>query len=442
MTKVMDDIFRPLAMSGRLLVACWPQLLLIGCLGVIARDLLLQGAVTVGLQFPLGGMVVLSLVVLAKLTVLVLMFVVLRPHMPALAQLRRSATKRAQETKREPVLAITAAAILPFFAYYAAWGFLGDTVREYSRMALAQAELGKSVEIFAILQSSGVLLSIALCWLIRFVAKRLNARASHPYWRLVIVATDATWIFIGLYALGVWKDQFIRWLGAGSLLQQANLDFFAPVTAAFAADQFIPVEFRPLPFWQQLQNLFFFALLPIVWLVMAAIINGYELSAPTAAAPAPSRSVTWRNWLKDFAKHFLGGYRSRYAPVWACLKLTLGAGLATLITFIIAYQAISWAGAWMWYGLTRLIGAHDLGTWQVFAGAISLFIGSPSELDGGILLDAIRVTLLAAVLETAVATGGEASASDRKVRSGFRTNPMRNKGIEAWQFNLKARRSK
>jgi hypothetical protein len=83
------------------------------------------------------------------------------------------------------------------------------------------------------------------------------------------------------------------------------------------------------------------------------------------------------------------------------------------MTFIIAYQAISWAGAWMWYGLTRLIGAHDLGTWQVFAGGISLFIGSPSELDGGILLDAIRVTLLAAVLETAVATAGES----RGVRS-------------------------
>ncbi|CAH2402042.1 hypothetical protein [Mesorhizobium ventifaucium] len=80
-------------------------------------------------------------------------------------------------------------------------------------MALAQADLGKSVDIFAILQLSGVALSIVICWLVRLAAKRLNARASHPYWRLLIVATDATWVFIGLYALGVWKDQFIRWLG-------------------------------------------------------------------------------------------------------------------------------------------------------------------------------------------------------------------------------------
>ena len=53
------------------------------------------------------------------------------------------------------------------------------------------------------------------------------------------------------------------------------------------------------------------------------------------------------------------------------------------------HLAISWAGAWTWYGLTRLIGAHDLGTWQIFADAISPFIGSPSEVDGGILLDAV-----------------------------------------------------
>jgi hypothetical protein len=407
MTKRLDDIVRPLALAGRLLGASWPQLLLIGCLGVIACDLLLQGAVKIGVQFPLGGMIALSLVVLAKLTVLVLMFVVLRPHMPALAGLRRDAAKGAEESKREPVLAITAAAVLPFFAYYAAWGFLGDTVRAYSRMALGQAELGKAADIFAILQSSGVVVAIVLCWMVRFAAKRLNARASHPYWRLAIVATDATWVFIGLYALGVWKDEFIRWLGAGSVLQQLGFEFPAPVTAALAADPFTPVEFQPRPFGEQLQNLFFFALLPMVWLVMAAIINGYELSAPAAPAPVPSRSSTWQNWLKDFVKYFLGGYRSRYAPVWTCLKLALGAGLATLITFVIAYQAISWAGAWTWYGLTRLIGAHDLTTWQVFADIISFFIGSPSELDGGVLLDPLRVVLLAAVLETAVATAAE-----------------------------------
>jgi hypothetical protein len=100
-------------------------------------------------------------------------------------------------------------------------------------------------------------------------------------------------------------------------------------------------------------------------------------------------------------------------PVWTCLKLTLGAGVAIVAGFVIAYQAVSWSGAWIWYGLTRLIGAHDLGTWQIFADVIGLFFGSPSELDGGILLDPIRVALLAAVLETAVGKAHAVSPSAR-----------------------------
>ena len=402
-----QDIVRPLALTARLLVACWPHLLLIGCLGIVVRDLLLNAAVTIGLENPLGGMVVLSLVVLAKLVMLVLMFAVLRPHLPALAALRQAAAGAAgrEGRSRDQILTVTAAAILPFFAYYAAWGFLGDTVREYSRRALANAPFGESVDIFSLLQSRGVILSIAACWLVRFVAKRLNARSAHPYWRLLIVAADASWIFIGLYALDVWKDDLIRWIGAGAALQEFSLDIAWPTLAAYAAENFVPVEFQPRPLGEQAQGLFFYALLPMVWLVMAAIINGYELSAASApAAPRPSRHSTWRKWISDFIAHFLGGYRSRYAPVWTCLKLTLSAGLATLITFVIAYRLIGWIGAWLWLLATRAIGAHDLITWQLFADVISVFIGSPSDLDGGILLDAMRIALLAAVLEYAVAS--------------------------------------
>jgi hypothetical protein len=142
--------------------------------------------------------------------------------------------------------------------------------------------------------------------------------------------------------------------------------------------------------------------LPLVWLVMAAIINGYEVSPAPVAAPASG--TIRRKWLRDFAKHFVGGYRSRYQPVWTCLRLTLSAGLATLLTFVVAYRALNWLGGWLWFGATRWIGAHDLDTWQVIADVIDVFIGSPSDLDGGILLDAVRIALLAAVLEYAVST--------------------------------------
>lgn len=402
---MLKDIAQLLALTASLLARFWPQLLVIGCIGYIARDLLLRAAVTVGFQHPLGGMVVLSLVVLAKLLVVVMMFAVLRPGLPGLAALRQEpagATTGAGWRKGgDRMLVITAAVILPFFAYYAAWGFLGDTVREYSRLALSRVALGGRLQIFELLKSQGLIASIVACWAIRWAAKRMNDRSQAPGWRLLIVAADASWIFIGLYALSVWKNDFIAWIGAGSLLENPDMGARVLSMTAHAAESFTPVEFRQPGFFEQMQNLFFYALLPFVWLVMAAIINGYDLSPAPAT---PSRATTWRKWLHDFATHFLGGYRARYRPVWNCLKLTLGAGLATLITFIIAYRALTWLGAWLWYGATHTLGPYDLGTWQAITSVLEIFIGSPSELNGGILLDAVRIALLAAVLEHAVTT--------------------------------------
>ena len=414
---VIADVGRPLALTARLLARFWPQLLLIGALGIVARDTLLYAAVRVGvtLQNPLAGMIVLSLVVLAKLMVVVMMFAVLRPGMPALSGLRQgpaasSGTTSEEDTPAgEHMLAVTAAVILPFFGYYAAWGFLSDTVREYSRLALTRQAYGEKVAIFDLVHSPGWIASIAACWAIRWFAKRMNARAQQPYWRLLIVAANACWIFIGLYALSVLKTEFINWVGAASMLQSLNDRLPAFSMTAFAADGAIagtaPVEFRPVPPFEQAQSLFFYILLPLVWLVMAAIINGYELSSK-APPPPPmkSRADTWRKWLSDFVMHFVGGYRTRYQPVWTCLRLTLSAGLPTLITFVIAYRAIGWLGAWLWLAATRFIGADDFTTWQFIADIISVFIGSPSDLDGGILFDAARIALLAGTLEYAVAS--------------------------------------
>jgi hypothetical protein len=398
------DIVRPLALAGTLLGRFWPQLLLIGSIGYIAHDLLLLAAVRVGHQNALGGMLVLSLVVLTKLLVVVLMFLVLHPGMPAVSALReqsRAATGN-RSGRQDRVFALTAATVLPFFAYYAAWGFLGDTVREYSRLVVDEVRYGTAFNAFDLAHSSGFAISIVVCWAIRWFAKRMSARARVPYWRLLVVAADASWIFIGLYAIGIWKTDLIKWIGSEALLQRLSAVLPSLTMAAQAADRFTPVELRPVGFYEQAKALFFYALLPLVWLVMAAIINGYEVSP--AAAAAPAGDTVHRKWLRDFVKHFIGGYRSRYRPVWTCLRLTLSAGLPTLLIFVIAYRALNWLGGWLWFAATRWIDVHGLDSWRLVADVIDVFIGSPSDLDGGILLDAVRIALLAGVLEYAVST--------------------------------------
>ncbi|MET3790521.1 hypothetical protein [Aquamicrobium terrae] len=74
------------------------------------------------------------------------------------------------------------------------------------------------------------------------------------------------------------------------------------------------------------------------------------------------------------------------------------------------YRVIGWAGAWLW--ATHMLGPFEGDTWQVLA-ALLVFIGSPSELSGGILLDAIRIAPLAGVLEHAVSSEAQGATPAR-----------------------------
>jgi hypothetical protein len=49
-----------------------------------------------------------------------------------------------------------------------------------------------------------------------------------------------------------------------------------------------------------------------------------------------------------------------------------------------------------------LLGPYEIATWQRLGDVLEILVGSPTELDGGIILDAIRIALLAAVLEYAL----------------------------------------
>ena len=407
-------VLTPLELTARLLWRFWPQLLLLGAIGYVLRDVLLTVAVKAGLQNALAGMVILSLVVLTKLAVIVMMFAVLRPALPGVLSLKRSARPASaaigddSSPLASSLLTLTAAAILPFFVYYAAWGFLGNVVREYSRIALANLPFGESAHFLDVMQSQWLIGSIVVCWIIRWFAKRMSKTAKSPYWHFLVVAADASWMFIGLYGLSVYRDQLIERIGAGTLSISGSL----LGSTAWAADGFTPVEFAPPDFLDQVEALALFALLPIIWLVMAAIIAGYDVNAVGKSDPAKP-AAAWRKSLEGFISYFIKDYRERYQPVWRCMRLILSAGVAPILTLVIAYQFIGWCGAWLWVIATRAIGALDLATWQVLSSPIAVFIGSPADLDGGILLDAVRICLLAGVLEYAVSSGMKRDAEDK-----------------------------
>ncbi len=132
--RMLRDVAGFITLAARLLWHFWPHLLLTGIVGLIARELLLQGAVRAGFYAPLAGMIVLSLVVLVKLLVVVVMLNCLRPALPALAKLRGSAASVStdRDGRRADRLFVLTAAVSrdPSTGPYdiATWQRLGDVL--------------------------------------------------------------------------------------------------------------------------------------------------------------------------------------------------------------------------------------------------------------------------------------------------------------------------
>jgi len=398
------------------------MLICIAAAGALIGDLLLPLAVKAGFANALAGFVVLSLIVLTKLVTVVAMCLSLRPAMPSVAALFpvKAGTDATDSAPKEPGwLGVVAIAIIPFFAYYAAWGFLGDTVRDYSLLALDMAAFGQKLSLFDVPATLWLGIAVAFAFGVRRLAKLMQTRSSRPAWQFVIVLCDANWIFIGLYALTGWKNAVWSWIGAGGPLPYLIRvrDFFLGLIGKAQAATPVAVDLAPPSLESSAQGLFLYALLPLVWLLMAAVIYGFDmkdaaaLSSHRRTAAALSRYGRLPKFLREFIDHFVAGYRSRYLPIANSVRLAFGAGLAVLIGFVLLYRVIGWVAAWGWIGLAHLIGPQELPAWQVLVSIIAFFLGGPSDIRGAILVDALRICLIAAVVEQAAAKRAEALTS-------------------------------
>ncbi|RVA67110.1 hypothetical protein, partial [Mesorhizobium sp. M7A.F.Ca.CA.001.08.1.1] len=285
------DIIRPITLGFSLLLRFWPQLIALVLAGVMVGDLLMLLAAKVALANHFAGLAMLTLVALAQLVVTVAMFHVLRPGLPHVVAAQRGADKAATtETQTKPgaeadrrgsrLVRMITIALLPFFAYYAAWGFLGDIVRQYSRETLDQADFGQSADVLDVLDSRWLLVSVAVSWLIRRLAKFMQAKTgAESFWQIVVVICETNWIFVGLYVISRWKDSALQWLMSRNFwsVLQASVDGLANPVPMVSAAPMVPVEISSIAPSTAAINLFFFMLLPLIWLVMAALIYGYDV---------------------------------------------------------------------------------------------------------------------------------------------------------------------
>ena len=380
----------------------WPPLVALVLAGYVADAWLMRGIVEVGIRNHVAGLTLLAPLVVVQLVVVVAMFHVLRPSLPSLTQpLAAPAEATAPADRFTAVLAL---ALVPFFAYYAAWGFLGETIREYSLAGLERDPFGQNGGLLDTGKSWGLVVSVAASWLVRRYAKAREARKHSPWWQGLIVVCEANWAFIGLFVVTRWKDVATKWLESRVVWQYVGgadpaADVAAPVLAPTVLDALSNAA----------QGLFLAALLPIVWLALTALIFGRDLSekALLATDKRLERVVTGYDALPAIVRRFgddvVKGYRSRYVPVANSVRLTLHAGLPLLATFCVAYRGLEWLSAYAWIGVTQLVGPQPLDLWRPLGDALALLVGGPLRTTASLVFEPLRICLLAATLELGVA---------------------------------------
>jgi len=421
-TATVRPLFLLPVLTIRLLWRFWPQLMALWTLGIIGNSLINQFAVMIGHLNPLAGLSSLALIVLLKLVIIVAMFQTVRPGLPSLDAASRLAghsgrndTRKGDEAeaaapKFTSILALT---LVPFFVYYAAWGFLGDTIREYSQLSLDLMMFGEAVNPLEFGGGAWLFVSVVIAWIVRRFAKAMHKRSKAAIWPIVIVVCEANWAFIGLYVISDWQDEIRAWVA--HLPETLGLFFglIDPVSNAAAATVLPPMaEQLPTTFWDDGQKVFFYALYPVVWLTLAALVYGYDINGERPLvggrlSRAVSRWEALPKSLRDFISHFISGTAKRYRALAEGVGLALGSGIVLAVAAIVLYRLLGWGTAWTWFYLAQWIGPHERSLWQLIFQGIGLLLGDPSAPGDGVLTMPIKICLLAATLEIGFAQGRE-----------------------------------
>ena len=420
-----------LTLSLRLFLGFGAVLSALWAAGALGTQLLLLLAVEIGMLSRLLGLFALAPVILLQLLVFVAMFVILRRGMagregqrtdgpPPPASAHTADASDPAPAPPEALAGLLLIALVPFYGYYAGWGLLGDTLRSYTQVfyttQMARTDFTRPEPVPTALeigQTGWVILAVALIWAVRRAAKAIHARTGAGIWPLVVVACEATWALLGLYVLTGWKTALAGWL-ATLPAPGEMLGWVVPAAGAAAAmgagigdGQAIPVDWpQPQALWPWLVGLFWYAMLPLVWFNLGAIVYGHDLHridsrTRRVAGGALDRWRALPRPVTDFIGHFWAGLVKRWHAVINGVLLAASAGVALTVSVLVLWRLVAWAGNWAWIGLARLIGPQDLTTWQVLSVPLNGLFNAPGASPGGLLVAPLQFCILAAGLELA-----------------------------------------
>lgn len=350
MRSVLRTFGRILARHGVALMAWY-----LG--GEAVHRLLIEVAGFVGGHTTLGGLLLLPLAVAARLVSYVAMYLTVRPSLPH--------SRRDDAGGIREFASATLAAILPFFAFYTAWGLLDADQLEFFRIAspIALAESGNEFEQIGDrggLISVGVLpvtvLAVALA--ARLLFTRFAARLAR--WAVVIAAyTEVLWTFMLFTLVARWWNGLLAWVAEREIV--AWLQGFGGWFA---------VNLEPVAlFWEAvtwLVGIIVAALLvPAAWLTVAGVIFG------TTFDSTPSFSRWGGGAVRGAALGVARTIVMRLEGLWAAVTVIWRGGPLLYGGFALAYAGWAFTEQTATRGVLRLIGGHEQWYW---AGVFPLVI--------------------------------------------------------------------
>lgn len=386
----------------RVFAAHWPALLAWYLAGALAGYVVIEVAGFVGAYTAIGGLLIMPLAILAPLTAYVAMFLVLRDAMPQLEKLAPRALDPRE--RRQQFSRAVLGGILPFFAFYAAWGFLRGDMIDYTERALEVRRTASQVSgiVFSSagtvdrLQFDAVTIPIiVLAFAGRWAYKRWNSRM--PRWAApAAVYLEAVWVFLTVYLISDGLGQISSWVQSRQALVWLG-DFRAGLTGVFA-----PVGFV----WDGVEWLVGEAggilLLPIAWLTIAGVVYGQAVAAaaPRLAGRIPERVRTRYGSIPARARRRLtdvgGSLVARFRPIGAAFVLMWRAGPALIGGYVLLFTVALALEPLVAVGLTRLVGPRDLvSEWMVFGELLVLAVG--------LIVEPVRVALVAAAYDRTLA---------------------------------------
>lgn len=350
---------------GRVLAQHWPALVAWYLGGEALHRVLIELAGFVGGHTTLGGLLLLPLAVAARLVSYVAMYLTVRPSLPH--------SRRADAGGPREFASATLAAILPFFAFYTAWGLLDADQIEFFRIAspiaLADAQfdaaqVGDRGGLIAV----GVLPVTVL--VIALVARALFTRFGDrlPRWTVVLAAyTEVLWTFMLFTLVARWWSGVLAWVA-----DREVVGWLAQFGGWFS------INLEPVAVvWEAATWLFGIIvaalLVPAAWLTVAGVIFG------TTFDSTPSFTRWGGGAFRGAAMSIARTLVMRLEGLWAAVTVIWRGGPLLFGAFALAYAAWGFAEQTGTRGALLLVGGHESGLWAGLLPIVTVAVAAIAE---------------------------------------------------------------